>query len=351
MTCRLQRLTRAVCDLAVLGPVLLSLLLPLVASAGGAAQEPVALAAKLGAEGVAVTDRFGAQLPTAGLDLTSSLDEACLEGVAGASGREALCSGRLNAPVRVMIKDRSANGTSASVGRAARTMRSKSRDWPSWDGAAVCLCSGRAHDRPFFPRPFPAPRSAGRIPPSDGDARGKSVDLRHAGVWAGGLLEDQHVQGLVRHQLLQPRVLLLELLKLLGHLRVHAPELRPPREYVCWLTPSRRQTSGTVEPFPRSTSACRSRPTICSVLRRFFIREPFQAPTGARGFSHKTWIKIWGGGQVGRHSSRYPGIKSHEEPRSSLRTIQRLRPAPATALLIRRINKSCHHRSETERVR
>gem|GEM_PF-4355288 len=39
---------------------------------------------------------------------------------------------------------------------------------------------------PFFPRPFPAPRSAGRIPPSGGDARGKSV-------WAGCLLEDQHV--------------------------------------------------------------------------------------------------------------------------------------------------------------
>jgi hypothetical protein len=29
-------------------------------------------------------------------------------------------------------KDRSANGTSASVGRAARTMRSNSRDWPDW---------------------------------------------------------------------------------------------------------------------------------------------------------------------------------------------------------------------------
>jgi hypothetical protein len=33
---------------------------------------------------------------------------------------------------RVPTKDRSANGTSASVGRAARTMRSNSRDWPGW---------------------------------------------------------------------------------------------------------------------------------------------------------------------------------------------------------------------------
>jgi hypothetical protein len=49
-------------------------------------------------------------------------------------------------------------------------------------------------------------------------------------------------------------------------------------------------------PFPRPTSACRSKPTICSALRRFFIREPFPAPVEARGFSHKTWLRIWGGG-------------------------------------------------------
>jgi len=42
-------------------------------------------------------------------------------------------------------------------------------------------------------------------------------------------------------------------------------------QIVGWLMPSRRQTSGAVAPFPRSPSACRSRPTICSVLRRFFI--------------------------------------------------------------------------------
>jgi hypothetical protein len=48
-------------------------------------------------------------------------------------------------------------------------------------------------------------------------------------------------------------------------------------------------------PFPRSTSACRSKPTICSALRRFFIIEPFSAPVGAREFSRKTWVRIWGG--------------------------------------------------------
>ena len=92
---------------------------------------------------------------------------------------------------------------------------------PSWDGADACLGSGRALDRLFAPRPAPAPRPAGQIPPSDADARGISV-------WAGGLLEDQHVQSLIRYQPLQPRVLLLELLKLLRHRRIHATELRSP---------------------------------------------------------------------------------------------------------------------------
>ena len=58
---------------------------------------------------------------------------------------------------------------------------------------------------------------------SGGDARGMSVDLRNASAWAGGLLEDQHVQGLVRHKSHQPRVLRLELEKLLGHLRPSPP--------------------------------------------------------------------------------------------------------------------------------
>jgi hypothetical protein len=68
--------------------------------------------------------------------------------------------------------------------------------------------------RPDDSRRIVMPRTAGRIPPSGGDARGTLV-------WAGGLLEDQHVQSPVGHQLLQPRVLLLNLLKLLRHLRIH----------------------------------------------------------------------------------------------------------------------------------
>jgi len=46
-----------------------------------------------------------------------------------------------------------------------------------------------------------------------------------------------------------------------------------------------------------SIVTCRSKPTICSVLRRFFIREHFPSPLGAQGFSHKTWVRMWGGSQ------------------------------------------------------
>jgi hypothetical protein len=120
MTCRLQRPPRAARGLPVLRQVVLSLLLPLLASAGGTAKEPAALAAKLGTDGVAMTDRFVAQLPTAGLDLASSLDEACLEDVAGASGREALCSARLNAPVRVVIEPVTAGDE--RIGHRVRTV-------------------------------------------------------------------------------------------------------------------------------------------------------------------------------------------------------------------------------------
>jgi hypothetical protein len=67
------------------------------------------------------------------------------------------------------------------------------------------------------------------------------------------------------------------------------------RSYVYWLIPTRQQTSGTLGPCPRPTSACRSKPTICSALRRFFIREPFQAPVGAQGFSRRIWVSFFGG--------------------------------------------------------
>jgi len=74
------------------------------------------------------------------------------------------------------------------------------------------------------------------------------------------------------------------------------PNIVRQRKCVCWPISGRGQTSGTVAPCPRSMSACRSKPTICSELRRFFIREPFQAPVEARRCSRKTWVKMRGRG-------------------------------------------------------
>jgi hypothetical protein len=44
--------------------------------------------------------------------------------------------------------------------------------------------------------------------------------------------------------------------------------------------------------------------------RRFFIREPFQAPAGARGCSHKTWLRIWGGCQESSSAIFYEEVSA-----------------------------------------
>ena len=64
---------------------------------------------------------------------------------------------------------------------------------------------------------------------------------------------------------------------------------------------SRATTASVARPFWRvaftfTVGELPSQPTICPALRRFFIREPFPAPAGSRGFSHKDWLRIWGGG-------------------------------------------------------
>ena len=171
---------------------------------------------------------------------------------------------------------------------------------PSWGVDTACPASGQGRGRPFFPGPSPAPRPAGRITPSGGNARGTSVlggrlpsgsacptpdpppTSSAASSPSGAPATDRPSWDSCRRD----------------HRFAAVPG--PPREHVCWLIPSRRQTSGTFMPFPRSTSACRSEPTICSALRRFFIREPFPAPAGARGFSHETWAGFW-------HDVRGPG--------------------------------------------
>src|SRR4051812_14180965 len=65
--------------------------------------------------------------------------------------------------------------------------------------------------------------------PSDyGPLRWSDVVARGSPVWAGGLPQNLIIQRLVRDQPFQPRVLLLQLLQLTRHLRIHPAVLRPP---------------------------------------------------------------------------------------------------------------------------
>jgi hypothetical protein len=56
--------------------------------------------------------------------------------------------------------------------------------------------------------------------------------------------------------------------------------------------------------------ARRSGPMICSALRRFFMRQPFQNRVEARGLSHKTSVRIWGGCQ-GCGTACRVGFRAH----------------------------------------
>ena len=59
-----------------------------------------------------------------------------------------------------------------------------------------------------------------------------------------------------------------------------------------------------------------------SNLASFFIREPFQTPHGGRGFSHKNWVRIWGGRQVMNAISRMsPPQFGHSSGNSPTRAI------------------------------
>ena len=49
--------------------------------------------------------------------------------------------------------------------------------------------------------------------------------MRGSPVFLRGFLEDLHVQSLLGHHLLQPRIFFLKGLQLLGHLRLHAAAL------------------------------------------------------------------------------------------------------------------------------
>ena len=92
---------------------------------------------------------------------------------------------------------------------------------PDAIGIAGCCVVAPKYGRPDAPKLFlPLNRYARRIP-CVGDVQGLPVSL-------GGLLEDLHIESLLGNHLLQPCVLFLQSLELLGHLRLHATLLLPP---------------------------------------------------------------------------------------------------------------------------
>ena len=88
-------------------------------------------------------------------------------------------------------------------------------------------------------------------------------------VSRGHLFKNRVVEGLVRPQLLEPRVLPLELLEPLGLVEAQATVLFPPPVVGLLANPQLLTDQGTRRPRLSSTSACRSLLTICSVLYRF----------------------------------------------------------------------------------
>ena len=66
------------------------------------------------------------------------------------------------------------------------------------------------------------------IPNGDVPQRSFSVDVRGLPISRRGFLQNLHVESLLGHHLLQPSILILQRLELLGHFRLHASDLLSP---------------------------------------------------------------------------------------------------------------------------
>ena len=92
---------------------------------------------------------------------------------------------------------------------------------PDASGIAGCCVVAPERGTPDAPRLFLAPNGYARRIPCVGDVQGLPVSL-------GSLLENLHIESLLGDHLLQPCVLFLQSLQLLGHLRLHATVLLSP---------------------------------------------------------------------------------------------------------------------------
>lgn len=170
--------------------------------------------------------------------------------------------------------------------------------------------SGRAPDSPFV-RDLVVPQA-----PPDRFHR-PTATRRGSSVWAGCFLQAQHVDGLVCHGPLEPRVLLLEFVKLLGQLRIDAAVTTA--SWRCRArggsTPAGKSPAGGRHPEPSHPFRGPRQPL--EACRRFALRcitssfeNPFH-PQAGLGDAH---TRVGPGSGEGGQSMALPSVRSPRIP-------------------------------------
>src|SRR5204862_5726563 len=127
--------------------------------------------------------------------------------------------------------------------------------------------------------------------PSDhGLPRWSAFVARGSPVWAGCLPQDLIIQRLVRHQALEPRILLLQLLQLTGHLGIHAPVLRSPAIIRLLPDPQLLAHLGNLLPLPQQHVRLPEKTHNLFPTMSLLHTESFPAQWAGRILSHISWI-------------------------------------------------------------